>query len=212
MLRRMGRHPNRPGHMHMMLNVPGHERLVTHLFVSDSPYLDSDAVFGVRNSLIVDFAAHPAGLVPSVQAARMTLAAAPDAMQGAVAAGTVYIFFGNVSDVLELAKGGKSRLLALSTEQRVAQRPEVPTVSETIPGFVMTGWIDYFAPTGTPQSIIDRVSKALIEICREPDAVSILANAGIDTVGNTPEEFAAVIKADLPIMRSAVEAAGLLQK
>ena len=61
MLRRMGRHPNRPGHMHMMLNAPGHERLITHIFVADSPYLDSDAVFGVRNSLIVDFSKHPPG-------------------------------------------------------------------------------------------------------------------------------------------------------
>jgi hydroxyquinol 1,2-dioxygenase len=64
MLRRMGRHPNRPGHMHMMLNAPGHERLVTHLFVADSPYLDSDAVFGVRNSLIIDFPEHPPGKAP----------------------------------------------------------------------------------------------------------------------------------------------------
>jgi len=64
MLRRMGRHPNRPGHMHMMLNAPGHERLITHIFVSDSPYIESDAVFGVRDSLIVDFAAHPAGQAP----------------------------------------------------------------------------------------------------------------------------------------------------
>ena len=64
MLHRMGRHPNRPGHMHMMLNAPGHERLITHIFVSDSPYLESDAVFGVRDSLIVDFASHPAGKAP----------------------------------------------------------------------------------------------------------------------------------------------------
>lgn len=64
MLHRMGRHPNRPGHMHMMFNAPGHERLVTHLFVADSPYLDSDAVFGVRDSLIVDFKPHPAGPAP----------------------------------------------------------------------------------------------------------------------------------------------------
>jgi hydroxyquinol 1,2-dioxygenase len=64
MLRHMGRHPNRPGHMHMMLYAPGYEKLVTHLFVADSPFLDSDAVFGVRNSLIVDFKPHPAGRGP----------------------------------------------------------------------------------------------------------------------------------------------------
>jgi hydroxyquinol 1,2-dioxygenase len=64
MLRGMGRHPNRPGHIHMMVYAPGFQRLTTHLFVSDSPYLDSDAVFGVRDSLIVDFAQHPPGTAP----------------------------------------------------------------------------------------------------------------------------------------------------
>ena len=64
MLRGLGRHPNRPGHIHMMLNAPGHQPLTTHLFVSDSPYLDSDAVFGVRSSLIVEFARHPPGKAP----------------------------------------------------------------------------------------------------------------------------------------------------
>ncbi len=72
MLHRMGRHPNRPGHMHMMLNAPGHERLVTHIFVADSPYLDSDAVFGVRNSLIVDFDKHPPGKGPDGRAVDKT--------------------------------------------------------------------------------------------------------------------------------------------
>jgi hydroxyquinol 1,2-dioxygenase len=68
MLDKMGRHLNRPGHMHMMLNAPGHERLITHIFVKDSPYLDSDAVFGVRNSLIVDFPKHPPGQAPDGRA------------------------------------------------------------------------------------------------------------------------------------------------
>ena len=76
----------------------------------------------------------------------------------------------------------------------------------------MTGWIGYFAPTGTPQPIIDRVAKALAAICREPEVVDTMANLGIDAVGNTPEEFAAAIQADLPIVRSAVEKAGLLRK
>lgn len=64
MLHRLGRHPNRPGHMHTWLQSPNHESLITHLFVSDSPYIDSDVVFGVRNSLIVDFAKHAPGVAP----------------------------------------------------------------------------------------------------------------------------------------------------
>ena len=76
----------------------------------------------------------------------------------------------------------------------------------------MTGWIGYFAPTGTPRPIIDRVAKAVAAICREPEVVETMANLGIDAVGNTPEEFAAAIQADLPIVRSAVESAGPLRK
>jgi hydroxyquinol 1,2-dioxygenase len=68
MLRAMGRHPNRPGHMHTMLQAPGHEKLITHIFVSDSPYIESDAVFGVRESLIADFKPHPAGTAPDGRA------------------------------------------------------------------------------------------------------------------------------------------------
>jgi hydroxyquinol 1,2-dioxygenase len=68
MLDKMGRHLNRPGHMHMMLEAPGHQKLTTHIFVKDSPYLDSDAVFGVRNSLVVDFPKHPPGKAPDGRA------------------------------------------------------------------------------------------------------------------------------------------------
>jgi hydroxyquinol 1,2-dioxygenase len=64
MLRAMGRHPNRPGHIHMMVYRDGYVPLTTHLFAADSPYLDSDAVFGVRDSLIVPFAKHAAGPGP----------------------------------------------------------------------------------------------------------------------------------------------------
>ena len=61
MLRAMGRHPNRPGHIHMMVYADGHVPVTTHLFAHDSPYLDSDAVFGVRDSLITTYTAHEAG-------------------------------------------------------------------------------------------------------------------------------------------------------
>ncbi|MET0291432.1 MAG: intradiol ring-cleavage dioxygenase [Steroidobacteraceae bacterium] len=64
MLLAMGRHPNRPGHIHMMVSAEGHRPVTTHLFVANSPYLDSDAVFGVKDSLIAGFDQHPPGLAP----------------------------------------------------------------------------------------------------------------------------------------------------
>jgi hydroxyquinol 1,2-dioxygenase len=51
----MGRHPMRPAHLHFMVSAPGYETVVTHLFVKGDPYLESDVVFGVKDSLIVDF-------------------------------------------------------------------------------------------------------------------------------------------------------------
>ena len=64
MLRAMGRHPNRPGHIHMMVYRDGYVPVTTHLFAADSPYLDSDAVFGVRDSLIVPYERHAGGSAP----------------------------------------------------------------------------------------------------------------------------------------------------
>ena len=54
-LERMGRHPMRPAHLHFMVSAPGYETVVTHLFVKGDPYLESDAVFGVKDSLVVEF-------------------------------------------------------------------------------------------------------------------------------------------------------------
>jgi hydroxyquinol 1,2-dioxygenase len=61
MLVATGRHPMRPGHLHFMFEAPGYEKLVTHLFVKGDKYLNSDAVFGVKDSLIVDFRKNAAG-------------------------------------------------------------------------------------------------------------------------------------------------------
>ncbi len=64
MLKATARHPYRPAHVHFMIMAPGHERLVTHLFVSGDQYLDSDAVFAVKNSLIRDFTREAPGVAP----------------------------------------------------------------------------------------------------------------------------------------------------
>lgn len=64
MLEATGRHPMRPAHIHFMISAPGHETLVTHVFAEGDPYLDSDAVFGVKEALIRPFTRHEAGTAP----------------------------------------------------------------------------------------------------------------------------------------------------
>jgi hydroxyquinol 1,2-dioxygenase len=64
LLEATGRHPWRPAHIHFKLSAPGFRTLVTHLFVKGSPYLDSDAVFGVKDSLICEFPCHEEGVAP----------------------------------------------------------------------------------------------------------------------------------------------------
>lgn len=68
MLEAQGRHPWRPAHVHFMITAPGFEQLVTHVFVAGDKYLDSDVVFGVKDSLIHDFVQHPPGRAPDGRA------------------------------------------------------------------------------------------------------------------------------------------------
>lgn len=64
MLNKMGRHAMRPGHIHMIVSAPGHHAITTHLFAAGSQYLDSDAVFGVKESLVTGFTRHAPGTAP----------------------------------------------------------------------------------------------------------------------------------------------------
>jgi hydroxyquinol 1,2-dioxygenase len=64
MLEALGRHPWRPAHLHFMIEAPGYERLITHVFRDGDQYLDSDAVFGVRSTLIAEWVRHDAGAAP----------------------------------------------------------------------------------------------------------------------------------------------------
>ena len=129
-----------------------------------------------------------------------------------VISGTVQIFFGNVSDILAAANSGSVRLLALSNAKRIPTFPDVPTVAETVPGFVMTAWNGYFAPSGTPRSIIDRVAAAVAEICRDPEVVAKLDKLSLEPVGDTPAEVAETIRQELPVYAAAAQAAGLVGK
>jgi hydroxyquinol 1,2-dioxygenase len=64
LLSKLGRGPYRPAHIHVIATAPGYERVATHLFVAGDPYLETDAVFGVKQSLVVGFEKHPPGPTP----------------------------------------------------------------------------------------------------------------------------------------------------
>ncbi len=123
--------------------------------------------------------------------------------------GSIHLFFGNISDIVGPVRSGDVRLLAVSTSKRLAEFPDVPTVAETVPGFVMTGWNGYFAPRGTPRPIIDRLAQAIAIVCHDPEIIKKMANLSLDAASSTPEQLAAAIEADLPVYRDAVIAAGL---
>jgi hydroxyquinol 1,2-dioxygenase len=64
MLDKLGRHPYRPAHLHMIVSAAGHAPVATHIFVAGDRYIDSDAVFGVKPSLVIDFDEQPPGRAP----------------------------------------------------------------------------------------------------------------------------------------------------
>jgi tripartite-type tricarboxylate transporter receptor subunit TctC len=157
-------------------------------------------------------------LAPALLAARegLDMVAVPyQSMPPAISAllaGTVQMFFGNITDAIESIRSGTFRLLAVSSEQRAAAFPDVPTVAEAVPGFSMIGWHGVFVPAGTPQPIVARLSKALAAIRQDTEFVKILANVGIDTVGGAPDDLARATQSDIILYKTALEAAGLLRK
>ena len=130
----------------------------------------------------------------------------------ALLAGTVQMFFGNISDSIEQVRSAKFRLLALSSEKRSTAFPDIPTVAETVPGFTMIGWHGVFVPAGTPQPIVERLSHTLAAMRLDAEFVKILGNVGIDTVSGTPDDLARAIQSDIVLYKSALEAAGLLRQ
>ena len=127
-----------------------------------------------------------------------------------VIAGHVPIHLSPLSGVLPAAAAGAVRLLAVSSEKRAPQIPDVPTFIESgFPGFKILTWNGLVAPAGTPAEIIDRVHHELTLAVRDPAFAERLVNTGVDPLGNSPEEFAAMIAADVQFWAEAVKIAGV---
>ena len=125
-------------------------------------------------------------------------------------AGHINAMFANLSDALGQAGAGTIRPLAVSSDKRAKQIPNVPTVIEAgFPTFKTTTWNGLVAPAGTPKEIVTRIAAEVARASKEPAYIGRLAHIGVDAIGDTPEEFAATIAADVVFWGDAVKAAGL---
>jgi tripartite-type tricarboxylate transporter receptor subunit TctC len=130
-----------------------------------------------------------------------------------IIAGHVPAYFTSLSDVVPHRTSGVLRLLAVSSDRRAPQIPDVPTMIESgFPGFKTLTWNGLMAPAGTPKEIVDRIAKEVARVVKDPTIAARLASNGVDPLGNSPEEFAAMIAADIALWAEAVKIAGVQEK
>jgi tripartite-type tricarboxylate transporter receptor subunit TctC len=108
------------------------------------------------------------------------------------------LMFDAVLTAMPHVKTGKWRALAVTTTQRAPGLPDVPTIAESgLPGYEVSPAIGVLAPRGTPEEIVSRLSKEIAKIVQMPDVKGRLQSDGAEPIGNTPEEFAAYIMAEI---------------
>ena len=106
-------------------------------------------------------------------------------------------------------KAGRVRALAVTTPERVAVAPEIPTIAEAgFPGAVSTSWTGVLAPAGTPKAVIAKLNAEIHKALQSPDIKSVLTNAGAEPVGTSPEQFGSYLKAELGKWGKVVRATG----
>jgi tripartite-type tricarboxylate transporter receptor subunit TctC len=131
----------------------------------------------------------------------------------AVIAGHVKVTFLNSSVVAPFAASGALRALAVTSERRSPQIPDVPTLIEAgYASFKVLNWVGLMAPAATPKTIVDRIAGETSRALRDPKLAALLVTNGIEPMGSTPREFAALIADDLPLWAEAVKLTGLQSK
>jgi tripartite-type tricarboxylate transporter receptor subunit TctC len=123
-------------------------------------------------------------------------------------AGQTALLFSTMPTVLPHAKAGKLRALATIGASRAAAAPELPTVAEALPGFEVNNWIGLFAPAGTPPEILRRWNTEVTRVMQSPDIQARLPVEGARFSPNTPEQFAAFVKAEIAKWAPVVKASG----
>jgi tripartite-type tricarboxylate transporter receptor subunit TctC len=111
--------------------------------------------------------------------------------------GQIAIAFVNIAAVKPQLDAKQIRPLAVTTLKRSAVLPDLPAMAETMPGFEVNSWYGMMAPAGTPKEIVNLLQREVSKALKQPDVVEKLKSFGLDPVGNTPEEHAAQLRADL---------------
>jgi tripartite-type tricarboxylate transporter receptor subunit TctC len=125
-------------------------------------------------------------------------------------AGHVHLDFDAVPPVINHVRQGKLRALAVTSAKRFSLLPDMPTVEESgVPGFDMSTWWGIVAPAAVGKDIINKLHTEMVKAIRQPDAKEKISGVGADIVGNTPEEFAAYIRAETEKYARIVKAANI---
>jgi tripartite-type tricarboxylate transporter receptor subunit TctC len=113
-----------------------------------------------------------------------------------VMGGQVQLTFDSLALGLPYVKAGKLRAVATLSPKRVSQLPDVPAVSETLPGYEVTNWFGMVVPAATPRDIVARLHAEILRVLRLPDVRDSLIAQGTEPVGSSPEEFGAFMKSE----------------
>jgi len=123
--------------------------------------------------------------------------------------GQVTVMFPNVSTAMAHVRAGKLRALAVTTKNRTPSAPELPTISEAgVPGYDVSSWYGLLAPAGTPPAVVSKLQTEIAKVLRSPDVSKNLTSQGLDLVGNTPDEFAAIIRSEIVKWAKVAKASG----
>ena len=124
--------------------------------------------------------------------------------------GQVQLYFHSLPSAIPHIKSGKLKPIAVSGENRSPVLPGVPTFSEAgLPGYQATFWHGVLAPAGTPKELIDKLSGEFAKILAMPDIKEKLAGQGVEPFFSTPDQFAALIKADIAKFAKVIKAANI---
>ena len=133
----------------------------------------------------------------------------PQAQQ-AVMTGEVAVFFDTPTTALPQVRAGTVRALGISTSKRLMVAPDIPTIAEGgLPDYEVIGWNGVLAPANTPRPIVDKLNKAIVAALQTPDMENLLREQGLEPAGNSPEEFALAMHADIEKWKRVTRDAGI---